>query len=78
MDDNGNRNVPYLIWNDGKWQLNWNYLDNNFNRNYRFVRLRNSFFVLPGRIALRRYGLGFQLAQPAAEHFAHFGKIFAE
>lgn len=45
LNKNGNRYVPYLIWNDGRWQLNWNWLDNNFNRNYRFLRLRNSSLV---------------------------------
>jgi hypothetical protein len=61
VNDNGNRYVPYLIWNGGKWQLNWNYLDNNFNRNYHFVRLRSSLFVLAEAILLFRWcGLSFQ------------------
>lgn len=37
-DPNGNRRVAYLYWNDGQWYLNFNWLDNDFNRNYRLTR----------------------------------------
>ena len=48
VDDDGNRHVPYLIWNDGNWQLDWNWLENDFNRNYRFVRLGKLLFMRIG------------------------------
>ena len=31
---NGNLNVPYLNWNDKRWILNWNWLENDWNDNY--------------------------------------------
>ncbi|MBI4252740.1 hypothetical protein HY623_00985 [Candidatus Uhrbacteria bacterium] len=35
----GNRNVAYLNWNDDRWVLNWNWLDNdNWDANDRLVR----------------------------------------
>ena len=40
LDDNGNRNVPYLFWDDGRWQLDWCWLGFSFYRNCRFARLR--------------------------------------
>lgn len=30
---NGNRYVLYLYWNDGKWNWNVNWLDNDFDQN---------------------------------------------
>jgi len=36
----GRRRVPYLVFHDGGWQLNWGYLDDDFSRYCRFVRLR--------------------------------------
>ena len=38
VDLGGNRNVPYLNWNGNRWYLNFNWLDNDFNRNDRLVR----------------------------------------
>src|SRR3989344_7590643 len=41
---NLNRNVPEL-WNDnGKRKLNLNWFDNDWNRNYRFLGVRHSYF----------------------------------
>jgi hypothetical protein len=39
LDDNRNRNVAYFYWNDKsqRWVLNFNWVDNNFNRNDRFL-----------------------------------------
>lgn len=39
LDDNRNRNVAYFNWNEKsqRWVLNFNWVDNNFNRNDRFV-----------------------------------------
>ncbi len=36
----GNRNVWYLYWNGKRWYLNYNWLSNNFNSNYRLVASR--------------------------------------
>jgi hypothetical protein len=41
---NGNRNVWYLYFNGKRWCLNYNWLDNNFNSNYRLVGSRNSLY----------------------------------
>ena len=35
-------NVYYVYWNDNRWVKNWNWLDNDFNENYRVLR-RKSF-----------------------------------
>lgn len=40
-DSNGNRNVPYLYFND-KRKLNLNWYDNDWNANYRFLAVRKS------------------------------------
>ena len=42
VNDNGNRNYPYLNCNDGKRKLNlnWNDDDNQWNDNWRFLALR--------------------------------------
>ncbi|MDP2709034.1 MAG: hypothetical protein Q8O93_03245 [bacterium] len=40
LNDNRNRKVAYFNWNDKQWVLNFNWLDNNFNDNARFVRPR--------------------------------------
>ena len=37
----GNRYVLYLNWNEDRWYSNWNWLENDFNSNYRVVRLCN-------------------------------------
>jgi len=37
QDSNGNRNVPYLNWNGKRWNLNWNWLDNDLNQNGRLA-----------------------------------------
>lgn len=34
------RRVPCLIWLDGQWQLYWGWLEEDFVRRYRFLRLR--------------------------------------
>lgn len=39
---NGNRNVPYLNRNGSKRNLNLNWIDNDWNENYRFAAVRNS------------------------------------
>ena len=43
----GNRNVPYLNWNDGRWILNFNWLGKDFNSNDRLVRPRNVLISTP-------------------------------
>ena len=41
-DSDGNRHVPYLNrWNDDRRNLNLNYLENDWNGNYRFLAVRN-------------------------------------
>ena len=41
QNPNGNRNAWYLYWNDERWCLNYNWLKNDFNSNYRLVASRN-------------------------------------
>jgi len=44
QNPSGNRNVPYLNWDDSKRNLNLNWLENDWNENYRFVALRKSLY----------------------------------
>jgi hypothetical protein len=44
QNPNGNRNVPYLNWNDAKRNLNLNWFENDWNENYRFAAVRNSLY----------------------------------
>jgi hypothetical protein len=37
VNENGNRYIPYLNKQDGRFVLNWNWIDNNFNRNGRIA-----------------------------------------
>ena len=46
-DPNGNRNSFYLYWNDGKWNWNYNWLDNNRNDNNPSAVLANLFISPP-------------------------------
>jgi hypothetical protein len=42
VNENGNRNIPYLNQNGKRWNLNWNWLSNDFNRNERVAFSGNS------------------------------------
>ena len=46
-NSDGNLNVPYLIENDDKVVLNWNWLDNDFNDNYLSPSVRNLLYFSP-------------------------------
>ncbi len=62
-DSDGNLYVPYLNdWN-GERNLNLNYLENDWNGNYRFLAFRNSLFHC--------------LFLPTAKHSADFGECLA-
>ena len=37
VNEDGNRNVPYLNQNGKRWNLNWNWLDNDLNQNGRLA-----------------------------------------
>lgn len=39
QDTDGNRNVPYLYWSGGEWNLDWSWLSSDWSRDYRVVRL---------------------------------------
>jgi hypothetical protein len=43
---NGNRNVPYLNWNDNERNLNLNYYDNHWNDKCRFAAVRKYSYSL--------------------------------
>jgi len=45
QNDDGNLNVPYLIENDGQVNLNWNWLDNNWNVSNPALRLATLFIL---------------------------------
>lgn len=47
-NSNGNLNVPYLIENDGKVILNWNWTDNDWNSNNPALRFATH-FISKGR-----------------------------
>jgi hypothetical protein len=42
VNDNGDRNVPYVNQDDRRWDGNWNWLDNDFNPNGRVAVSRKS------------------------------------
>ncbi len=42
-NSDGNRYVLYLYWNGGKWNWNYNWLDNDWNANNPSVVLANLF-----------------------------------
>jgi len=68
---NGNRNVLYLNWNDGKWNWNVNWLDNDWNANHISPVLANLSFLL------RFHGGGVlfcELTIPSSKHFAYLIK----
>ena len=67
VNENGNRNVPYLWNDDDKRNLNLNYFENDWNENYRFAAVRNDYFFTAlkiGRIFLRDFLF------PTAHNFA--------
>lgn len=37
VNENGNRNYPYLNQDGKRWYLNWNWIDNDFNSNGRIA-----------------------------------------
>lgn len=45
QNPNGNRNVGYLYYNDGQRKLNLNWIDNDWNDNYRFAAVRQFLFI---------------------------------
>ena len=69
QNSNGNRYVLYLYWNDGKWNWNYNWLDNKWNAN-------NPSAVLATVSFLSRYGrvLFCKLTIPSAKHFSNLVK----
>lgn len=68
QDMDGNRNILVLNENDAKRNLNLNWFDNRWNRNYRFAFVRNllcrnTYSALTGGILFS------DLPYPSAEHF---------
>lgn len=48
---NGNRYALYLYWNDGKWNWNYNWLDNDFDASNPSAVLANLFISPPHQIS---------------------------
>ena len=48
VNANGNRNFPYLSMDGKRWDLNWNWVENDFNRNGRFALSGNWQYVVTG------------------------------
>ncbi|AKM84665.1 MAG: hypothetical protein VE98_C0001G0208 [candidate division Kazan bacterium GW2011_GWA1_50_15] len=46
-NSDGNLNVRYLNWNDGRWNWNYNWLDNDWNSNNPAAVLATVFISLP-------------------------------
>ena len=61
-DRDGGLHVPYLLWNGDRWNLNFNWLEGEFNRNDRIVSLRNSLHSRP--IVLRAWFFSNCFSQP--------------
>lgn len=75
LNANGNRNVPYLNQNGERWYLNWNWLDNDFNRN---GRVASNWQQMKTTGDVRRNGLSRHFPKPSAEHSAYFIQLFRE
>ncbi len=63
VDGDGNRNVFYLDQSDGRWYVNYNWLDNDFNRNERVASSSNW------------QHLARDLPHPTAQHAADFSQF---
>jgi len=74
-NSDGNRNVPYLNWNDDKRQLNANDFDNDWNSDNRFLVFRTSpheriAFLTVSTQKERLFCL--TLFYPPSQHFSNF------
>ncbi len=70
VDANGNRNFPYLNQNGERWYLNWDWIENDLNRNGRIAVSGNS-RQMTG--ALGGLLLACDLPKPTAEHSSDIG-----
>lgn len=64
-NSDGNRYVLYLYWNDGKWNWNYNWLDNQWNANNPSAVLATISFLSSCRRVLF-----YQLPMPSTKHSA--------
>lgn len=73
LNPNGNRYVLYLFWNDGKWNWNYNWLDNEWNDNNPSAVVPATLFIslslFSGRVLFR------ELSVPTAEHLTYFVQL---
>lgn len=68
----GNRNVAYL-WNDDNGRnLNLNWIDNDWNGNYRFLAVRKSLRVFLNTLILWMGVVSFAVFLPVSEVFSNF------
>ncbi len=74
VNEDGNRNYPYAD-NDGKqWDENWNWIENDFDRNGRVAISGN----WQGDILLMLGGSVYELPHPSAEHLSDFDEFFRD
>jgi len=71
----GNRNFPYLVQNGKRWFLNWNWIENDLNRNGR-IAVSGNWRQMRGWLG--GLLLACDLPKPAAEHSSHFGQLFGD
>ena len=69
-NSNGNLNVPYLIENDGKVILNWNWLDNDWNSNNPALRFA-TYFISKCQHFMLAFSFSFLLVVLLIAHSIH-------
>jgi len=67
----GNRYVLYLYWNDGEWNWNYNWLDNDWNSNNPSAVLANLFISKLFRLCLKSFVWQVVHSNPQAFYLSH-------
>jgi hypothetical protein len=75
---NGNRYVLYLYWNGGKWNWNYNWLDNDHGVGNPSAGLANLFISLQSIFFFGWRVLFCKLPVPSAEHFASLIQLYGK
>jgi hypothetical protein len=75
---NGNRYVLYLYWNDGQWNWNYNWLDNDWNARNPSAVLATLFISLRSTFLFGWRVLFCKLAIPTTEHFARLVQLYGK
>lgn len=71
VDADGNRNFPYLNENGKRWNLNWNWIENDLDRNGRLASSGNWQRMMVGNARRVSFGLCFVGAIRRAFFLSH-------